>query len=76
MTEDLDIMAFPMAVPMDVAMWQDGMGLRDWFASQAMTALITSKDLPVAFPAALAAQRAYAIAQAMLVERQKYEKKD
>lgn len=78
MTEDLDICAFPMAVPSHWEMIQDGMGLRDWFAGQALTGIMAHHTI-IPIPG-LSDQnivhRAYAIAQAMLVERQKYERKD
>jgi hypothetical protein len=51
---------------------QQGMTLRDWFAGQALNGRLadgTDKD------AQLVAEEAYAYAQAMLVERQKYEDK-
>jgi hypothetical protein len=70
--EDLDICAFPVAVPAEWEMFQDGMSLRDWFAGQALNGRLadgTDKD------AQLVAEEAYAYAQAMLVERQKYEVK-
>lgn len=78
MAEDLDIMAFPMAVPERWAMHQDGMGLRDWFAGQALAGIMAHESLSPLnerFDPRIA-QRAYAIGQAMLVERQNYERKD
>ena len=51
---------------------QQGMGLRDWFAGQALTGLLAG----VKFTPEEAAASAYFVAQAMLVERQKYESKD
>ena len=75
MAEDLDVMAFPNAVPERWAMIQDGMGLRDWFAGQALHGLLASRDMPVGFTGEQAAERSYSIAQAMLVERQKHEVK-
>ena len=77
MAEDLDIMAFPTAVPQDWAMMQDGMSLRDWFAGQALTGIMAHHTIPPLhgrYDQSIV-HRAYAIAQAMLVERQKYEVK-
>lgn len=71
--KDLDIMAFPNAVPERWAMCQDGMSLRDWFAGQALVALLSGRDEGCTFTTEEAATKSYAIAQAMLVERQKYE---
>lgn len=73
MTKDLDIMAFPNAVPERWAMIQDGMGLRDWFAGQALTGLLAGRTQGSMYTSEQAAANAYAIAQGMLVERQKYE---
>lgn len=78
MTEDIP--AFPMAVPDNWEMVQEGMSLRDWFAGQVLTGVMGGmgdlRHLPfdeVLCPAI--ANRAYAIAQAVLEESQKYEKK-
>ena len=73
--EDLDICAFPVAVPGEWEMFQDGMGLRDWFAGQALTGLLAGRSKGVKFTPEEAAASAYFVAQAMLVERQKYESK-
>lgn len=77
--KDLDIHAFPMAAPEVWDFSYDGMGLRDWFAGQALAGMMSvdgagSWTEPASHAAF--ARCAYAIAQAMLVERQKYEKKD
>jgi hypothetical protein len=76
MTEDLDIVAFPLAVPANWEMMQDGMGLRDWFAGQALAGIMANPNLrPLDEGACLMiVDRAYLIGQMMLVERQKYEK--
>ena len=44
---------------------REGMSLRDWFAGQALSALSTTMSDPEPM-----ARRAYAIADAMLIERQ------
>jgi hypothetical protein len=74
MTEDLDIMAFPTAVPQDWAMMQDGMSLRDWFAGQALAGIMAHRNLPPLHGVydQNIVHRAYDIAQDMLVERKKY----
>lgn len=74
--KDLDIMAFPNAVPERWAMCQDGMSLRDWFAGQALAGLLGGRTQGSMFTSEQASANAYAIAQAMLVERQKYEGED
>lgn len=71
--KDLDIMAFPNAVPQQWAMIQDGMSLRDWFAGQALVGLLSGRRQGSLFTAEEAAGQSYSIAQAMLVERAKYE---
>lgn len=73
MTKDLDIMAFPNVVPQQWAMIQDGMSLRDWFAGQALAGLLGGRTQGSLFTSEQAAANAYAVAQAMLVERAKYE---
>lgn len=69
-TEDPDIAAFPNAVPANWEMMQTGMSLRDWFAGQALMGIFATR-----YPGNYAehAREAYRYAQAMLVERQKYE---
>lgn len=47
--------------------------LRDWLAGQALVALLSGRDEGCTFTTEEAATKSYAIAQAMLVERQKYE---
>ena len=54
---------------------QQGMSLRDWFAGQALTGLLAGRSTGVKFTPEEAAASAYFVAQAMLVERQKYEVK-
>jgi len=54
---------------------QQGMTLRDWFAGQALTGLLAGRSEGVKFTPEEAAASAYFVAQAMLVERQKYEDK-
>ena len=73
--EDLDICAFPVAVPGEWEMFQDGMGLRDWFAGQALTGLLAGRRHDIMLTDENFAYSAYRVAQAMLVERQKYEDK-
>jgi hypothetical protein len=72
-TEDLDVLAFPMAVPELWSAYQSGMSLRDWFAGQALAALLGGRDEGCRFTVEEAADKSYALAQAMLVERQKHE---
>ena len=76
--EDLDICAFPVAVPSEWEMFQDGMGLRDWFAGQALAGIMAN---PTPLPLdenyyKFIVDRAYWLGQMMLVARQKYESKD
>ena len=68
--KDLDIMAFPNAVPQQWAMIQDGMSLRDWFAGQALAGIFATRY--TGYYGEYASE-AYKYAQAMLVERAKYE---
>lgn len=72
-TEDLDIAAFPVAVPECWSVVNVGMGLRDWFAGQALVGVIARPSHLRVTDAKLIAEQAYIIAQAVLVERQKYE---
>lgn len=69
MPEDIDTPAFPMVVPQQWGMIQDGMSLRDWFAGQALMGIFATR-----YPGNYAehAEQSYRYAQAMLVERQKY----
>ncbi len=78
MTEDLDICAFPMAVPQHWDMMQDGMSLRDWFAGQALAGIMARMEQS-GFTLGIEngdwtcpAGDAYDVAEAMLVERKKY----
>jgi len=48
-----------------------GMSLRDWFASQAMIGQLAAEPPDVEYTHECIAARAYAFADAMLVERQK-----
>lgn len=68
--KDLDIMAFPNAVPQQWAMIQDGMSLRDWFAGQALASIFATRY--TGYYGEYASE-AYKYAQAMLEERAKYE---
>ena len=70
MPEELDTPAFPMVVPQQWGMIQDGMSLRDWFAGQALAGMLADHTFDVDGPTI--AETAYRIANAMLVERQKY----
>jgi hypothetical protein len=56
-----------MAVPEAWDSYQDGMTLRDYFAGQALVALINKNNNPV--PQEFIAGRAYAYADAMLEAR-------
>lgn len=78
MTEDLDICAFPMAVPSHWEMIQDGMGLRDWFAGQALAGIMANPNLTPLDENyyKIIVDRAYLLGQMMLEERQKHERKD
>lgn len=46
-----------------------GMSLRDWFAGQALSGLLASESDDQIYPTAGCAQRAYAMADAMLAVR-------
>jgi hypothetical protein len=59
--------AFPIAIPAGCEGWEDGMTLRDYFAGQALVALINKNNNPV--PQEFIAGRAYAYADAMLEAR-------
>lgn len=75
MAEDLDICAFPMAVPSPWEMMQDGMSLRDWFAGQALAGMMSNPNSSLFDEGRyrMIVDRAYLIADMMLPERQKYE---
>ena len=60
------IPAFPMAVPENWDSIQDGMTLRDYFAGQALVALLSRSDF---LRSNIIAENAYAYADAMLEER-------
>lgn len=50
---------------------QDGMSLRDWFAGQALAGIMANSNIAHdAYPRNVAAQDAYALADAMLEARQ------
>jgi hypothetical protein len=55
-----------MAVPQDWDSYQDGMTLRDYFAGQALIALINKKDI---CSAEIIAENAYVYADYMMTER-------
>ena len=78
MAEDLDIMAFPMAVPSPWEMMQDGMSLRDWFAGQALAGMLANPNVSPLDESRylIVVDRAYLVADMMLPERQKYENKE
>jgi hypothetical protein len=61
-----DTPAFPMAVPENWDSIQDGMTLRDYFAGQALVALLSRSDF---LRSKIIAENAYAYADAMLEER-------
>ena len=69
MPKDIDTPAFPMVVPQEWGMIQDGMSLRDWFAGQALMGIFAARYRG---NYAEHAEQSYRYAQAMLVERQKY----
>ena len=69
--KDLDIMAFPNAVPQQWATIQDGMSLRDWFAGQALAGMLADPNRDM-YPEDYGVW-AYKFAQGMLEERAKYE---
>ena len=56
--------AFPVVTANDMR----GMTLRDWFAGQALAALLNRPEWPELF---IAAEQAYALADAMIAERDK-----
>lgn len=59
------------AFPTNEMDWQDGMTLRDWFAGQALANPRTFPDERDFGTPAEIAQQAYAVADAMLAEREK-----
>ena len=61
--------AFPVAVPHNWSMYQDGMTLRDYFAGQALVGIITH-PYGSAGQWTDAAEQAYAAADAMLEARE------
>jgi hypothetical protein len=61
-----DTPAFPMAIPENWDSIQDGMTLRDYFAGQALVALLSRSDF---LRSKIIAENAYAYADAMLEER-------
>jgi len=61
-----ELQAFPMAVPENWDSIQDGMTLRDYFAGQALVALLSRSDF---LRSKIIAENAYAYADAMLEER-------
>jgi hypothetical protein len=69
-----DDYAFPIA-PGDVPYWQPGMTLRDWFAGQAMPALLETCGYDTREKgenyADYIARKSYEIADAMMAERAK-----
>jgi len=75
MSLDLDICAFPVAVPSQWEMMQDGMGLRDWFAGQALAGIMANPNIMPLDDKyyKIIVDRAYWLGQMMLEERQKYE---
>ena len=58
--------AFPVVVPADWDSVQNGMSLRDYFAGQALIALINKNDIR---SAEMVAENAYVYAEAMMQER-------
>ena len=65
--------AFPTS--RDALSFEKGMDLRDWFAGLAMQALISSWILRSEYPEtdSVVAERAYQMAERMMVQRNKYE---
>lgn len=64
--------AFPVIAENGMGHVSDGMYLRDWFAGHALSALISSRGMPM-YEASQqdAAQQAYQLADALLAERDK-----
>jgi hypothetical protein len=60
-----DQAAFPMSVPLDYDCYISGMSLRDYFAGQALIALINNNTLSVE----MVAENAYVYADYMMKER-------
>lgn len=71
----IDIAAFPMAAPEVWGFAQDGMGLRDWFAGQALAGIMANPNFSPLDEGRyrMVVDRAYLVADMMLPERQKYE---
>lgn len=70
-TKDTSGPAFPVAFKWDDEQF-NGMTLRDWFAGKAMQGLLAqSQGTAIASPVETAAVYAYAMADAMLAERNK-----
>ena len=61
-----DQAAFPMSVPLDYDCYISGMSLRDYFAGQALIALITKNNT---LSAEMVAENAYVYADYMMKER-------
>lgn len=61
-----DMQAFPMAVPEAWDSYTTGMSLRDYFAGQALIALINKNDIR---SAEMIAENAYVYADYMMTER-------
>lgn len=68
--------AFPLVVPREWGAIHDGMTLRDWFAGQALVGLLGGRDEGCTFTVGEAARKSYAVAQALLAERRRYESDD
>jgi hypothetical protein len=60
-----DQAAFPMSVPLDYDCYISGMSLRDYFAGQALIALVNNNGLS----AEMVAENAYVYADYMMAER-------
>jgi hypothetical protein len=61
-----DQAAFPMSVPLNYDCYISGMSLRDYFAGQALIALINKNDI---LNAEMVAENAYVYAEYMMKER-------
>ena len=61
--------AFPVVVPADWDSVQNGMSLRDYFAGQALVGLLAGRQPSNAYPPEHIAETSYALAEAMMQER-------
>jgi hypothetical protein len=66
-------LAFPVSVPNDFYLYQDGMTLRDYFAGQALVGLLAGRKPDAMFTNEDATKSAYDMADAMLEARSGYD---